>query len=180
MPASRMASVQGGWRPWWQQGSSVTYIVAPAGDSVQCARALRSACASPQRSWKPSPMTRPSFTTTAPTMGFGEVQPTPRPASSRALRIYSVSVIFRLRKNKNALNKLFRASFRRRFACKGRPAEGTKKLRNGIHSRANQLHSFRCVKRFSFIQTVLSASESHRIIPCGSWAIPPVENFTPP
>ena len=49
--------VQGGWRPWWQQGSSVTYIVAPAGDSVQCARALRSACASPQRSWKPSPMT---------------------------------------------------------------------------------------------------------------------------
>ena len=100
MPASRMASVQGGWRPWWQQGSSVTYIVAPAGDSVQCARALRSACASPQRSWKPSPMTRPSFTTTAPTMGFGEVQPTPRPASSRALRIYSVSVIFRLRKNK--------------------------------------------------------------------------------
>ena len=31
MPASRMASVQGGWRPWWQQGSRVTYMVAPGG-----------------------------------------------------------------------------------------------------------------------------------------------------
>ena len=28
----------------------------------------------------------------------------------------------------------------------------------------------------SFIQTVLSASESHRIMPCGSWAVPPVGN----
>ena len=32
----------------------------------------------------------------------------------------------------------------------------------------------------SFIQTVLSASESHRIMPCGSWALPPVGNFTLP
>ena len=31
IPASRIASTQGGWRPWWAQGSSVTYIVAPAG-----------------------------------------------------------------------------------------------------------------------------------------------------
>ena len=33
IPASRIASTQGGWRPWWAQGSSVTYIVAPAGSS---------------------------------------------------------------------------------------------------------------------------------------------------
>ena len=32
----------------------------------------------------------------------------------------------------------------------------------------------------SFIQTVLSASESHRIMPYGSWAIPPVGNCTLP
>ena len=29
MPAARIASVQGGVRPWWQQGSSETYSVAP-------------------------------------------------------------------------------------------------------------------------------------------------------
>jgi len=29
----------------------------------------------------------------------------------------------------------------------------------------------------SFIQTILSASESHRIMPYGSWAVPPVGNF---
>lgn len=32
----------------------------------------------------------------------------------------------------------------------------------------------------SFIQTVLSASEFHRIMPCGSWALPPVGNCTLP
>jgi len=32
----------------------------------------------------------------------------------------------------------------------------------------------------SFIQTVLSASEFHRIMPCGSWAVPPVGNCTLP
>ena len=32
----------------------------------------------------------------------------------------------------------------------------------------------------SFIQTILSASEFHRIIPCGSWAVPPVGNCTLP
>ena len=32
----------------------------------------------------------------------------------------------------------------------------------------------------SFIQTILSASESHRIMPCGSWAIPPVGTCTLP
>ena len=33
-PASTIASVHGGVRPGWQQGSSETYIVAPAGSSV--------------------------------------------------------------------------------------------------------------------------------------------------
>ena len=32
----------------------------------------------------------------------------------------------------------------------------------------------------SFIQTLLSASEFHRIMPCGSWAVPPVGNYTLP
>ena len=39
MPALTIASVQGGVRPWWQQGSSVTYIVAP--DRVGRARSER-------------------------------------------------------------------------------------------------------------------------------------------
>ena len=32
--------MQGGWRPWWAQGSSVTYIVAPAGSSPRAAAVL--------------------------------------------------------------------------------------------------------------------------------------------
>jgi len=46
---------------------------------------------------------------------------------------------------------------------------------------------FRAIKRIStqfnaiailssFIQTILSASESHRIMPFGPWAVPPVGN----
>ena len=45
--ASMIASLQGGWRPWWAQGSSVTYIVAPVGSSPRraaSASAARSAC----------------------------------------------------------------------------------------------------------------------------------------
>ena len=48
MPASISASVQGGVCPWWQHGSSETYIVAPrVSASPQAASASRSACASP-------------------------------------------------------------------------------------------------------------------------------------
>ena len=50
IPTSRIASVQGGWRPWCAQGSRVTYIVAPAGSSPrrrQSSSAARSACKSP-------------------------------------------------------------------------------------------------------------------------------------
>ena len=49
IPASKIASVQGGCLPSWQQGSSVTYNVAPSGDSPQQARASRSACSPPHR-----------------------------------------------------------------------------------------------------------------------------------
>ena len=54
-----MASVQGGWRPWWQQGSRVTYSVAPAGSSVQLCRAWRSAWSPPHRACQPWPMIAP-------------------------------------------------------------------------------------------------------------------------
>ncbi len=47
MPDSRMAAVHGGVRPVWAQGSSETYMVAPAGSSLHAARAMRSACGSP-------------------------------------------------------------------------------------------------------------------------------------
>jgi hypothetical protein len=48
IPASISASVQGGVWPWWQHGSSETYIVAPlVSASLQAASAARSACASP-------------------------------------------------------------------------------------------------------------------------------------
>ena len=92
IPASRIASVQGGWRPWWAQGSSVTYIVAPAGSSPrarQSSSAARSACRPPSSAWKPSPITSPSRTTTAPTSGFGLTRPRPPSASSSARRRWS-------------------------------------------------------------------------------------------
>ena len=47
MPASTIASVQGGVLPWWQQGSSVTYMVAPIGSCTQAEIAATSACGPP-------------------------------------------------------------------------------------------------------------------------------------
>ncbi len=50
IPASRIASTQGGCRPVCAQGSNVTYIVAPRGSSPRSAQsfsAARSACRSP-------------------------------------------------------------------------------------------------------------------------------------
>lgn len=56
-----------------------------------------------------------------------------------------------------------------------------------MNSRANipisitAVYGLLCFYRLSsFIQTVLSASELHRIMPCGSWAVPPVGNCTLP
>ena len=84
MPASRIASVQGGVLPQWQHGSSVTYRVLPAGSSAHAASASRSAWGWPHAVCQPSPMMRPSFTITAPTSGFGLVQPVPLSASASA------------------------------------------------------------------------------------------------
>src|SRR5918992_3516305 len=86
MPASRIASVQGGVRPWCAHGSSETYIVAPDGSSSQADSAMRSACAWPGGCVLPSPITRPSLTITAPTIGLGLVRPRTWCASSTALR----------------------------------------------------------------------------------------------
>ena len=47
MPAATIASVQGGVLPWWQQGSSVTYMVAPTGSVVQALSAATSAWSAP-------------------------------------------------------------------------------------------------------------------------------------
>ena len=74
-------------RPVWQQGSRVTYKVAPAGSSRQSARAARSAWRPPHRACQPWPMMCPSRTRTAPTRGLGLTQPAPRSASVRARRI---------------------------------------------------------------------------------------------
>src|SRR4051794_39853381 len=94
-PAVRIASVHGGWRPWWQHGSSETYSVAPRRSaSPHAAIALTSAWAPPYSSCQPSPSTSPSRATTAPTTGLGLTRPAPRSASSiaRARWTWSLSV----------------------------------------------------------------------------------------
>ena len=68
-----IASVHGGVRPSWQQGSSETYIVAPLRSvSPASAIAATSACGPPSIACQPSPTTSPSLTTTAPASGLGE------------------------------------------------------------------------------------------------------------
>ena len=83
-PPPCSASAQGGWRPWWLQGSSETYAVAPTTGSLQASSALRSACGSPRRTCQPSPSTRPSRAITQPTSGFGLALRRPRSARSSA------------------------------------------------------------------------------------------------
>ena len=73
MPASMIAVVQGAVLPKWQQGSSVTYIVAPRALLPACARAFRSAWGPPYGEVAPFPTTVPFLTTTAPTAGLGNV-----------------------------------------------------------------------------------------------------------
>src|SRR6187431_1925860 len=84
MPAARIASTQGGVRPWCAQGSSVTKRVPPRARSPAASRATTSACGPPARSCQPSPTTSSPATITAPTTGFGRVVPRPRSASSSA------------------------------------------------------------------------------------------------
>ena len=87
-PAAITASLQGGVRPWWQQGSSVTTKVPPRARSPAWRRAPTSAWGPPAWPWKPSPTSwPPASSTTAPTMGLGLVRPLPRAANCRARRI---------------------------------------------------------------------------------------------
>ncbi len=73
IPAATTASVQGGVRPWWQQGSRETTRVAPRAASPASRRAVTSAWGPPAGAVRPRPRISPSRTTTAPTMGLGLV-----------------------------------------------------------------------------------------------------------
>src|SRR6266516_5454133 len=87
MPAATMASVQGGVRPCVEHGSSVTYSVAPIGEWPFRSASLNasiSACGPPAPRCQPWPMILPCFTSTAPTVGFGDVVPYPRRARRNA------------------------------------------------------------------------------------------------
>ena len=72
-PAAINASQHAPTRPGLEHGSNVTYTVAPAGEPLHALSAATSAWSRPQRRWRPSPITLPPFTTTAPTGGFGRV-----------------------------------------------------------------------------------------------------------
>ena len=92
-PASMRAWAQGGVRPQWGHGSSVTKRSAPLAAAPACRSATISACACPGGCVAPSPTTRPSFTSTAPTGGFGSVRPTAERAISIARRMCATSVM---------------------------------------------------------------------------------------
>src|SRR6478752_3347436 len=93
MPAAKIASTQGGVRPTWLQGSSVTYSVLPRAAAPAFLRATTSAWSSPAVSWKPSARIVPSASAiSAPTCGFGVGSP-PAP-SSKARNISSLSRSF--------------------------------------------------------------------------------------
>ena len=82
-PAAISASAQGPVRPWWLQGSRVTYAVAPRARGPACFRATISAWSRRSYSWKPSPTTASSRTSTQPTAGLGEARPTDCSACSQ-------------------------------------------------------------------------------------------------
>ncbi len=62
------------------------------------------------------------------------------------------------------------ASLRRRTAQNRVRSRAGPGLRRGAHSAAREPADLRAFSS-SLIQTLLSASESHRIMPCGSWAV---------
>src|SRR3984893_18016185 len=78
IPAAMTASAQGGVLPWCEQGSSVTYMVAPRAVSPARRNASTSAWGRPPGWVQPRPTMTPSLTITAPTAGFGHVRPSPR------------------------------------------------------------------------------------------------------
>jgi len=94
-PASIIACVQGLVFPWWQHGSSVTYIVALRGlipSVLQSSRAVISAWASPNFLCQPLPIIWLPFTIIQPTAGFGSTLPIPRFANRSAICIYFSSM----------------------------------------------------------------------------------------
>src|SRR5580693_9112966 len=84
IPAAMTASAQGGDLPWCEQGSSVTYSVAPRPASPARRNASTSAWGRPPGWVQPRPTMTPSLTITAPTAGFGQVRPSPRRPSDSA------------------------------------------------------------------------------------------------
>ncbi len=95
IPAPTSAVVHGPVRPSWQQGSSVVKSVAPLACSPASANATTSAWAPPGGLVAPTPTTRPSATTTAPTQGLGELRYRAAPATSMAcaMKVASVSTV---------------------------------------------------------------------------------------
>jgi|GEM_PF-4433868 len=95
-------SVQAGVLPMWQQGSKLTYRVAPLAAVPAFSSARRSACFSPEARCQSSAISLFSRTTTAPTMGLGEVLPCPLAASSRArfMKNSSFGMIYPVRKSR--------------------------------------------------------------------------------
>jgi hypothetical protein len=63
----------------------VTYIVAPFDPAPAFFKALISACGPPHSDVAPVPITAPFLTTTAPTLGLGNVKPFTLSASAQAL-----------------------------------------------------------------------------------------------
>ncbi len=92
IPAATMAGTQGGVFPWWTQGSRVTYSVAPRALLPAALSASISAWGPPNCRWAPSPTMASERTTTAPTIGLGDVCPQPARASSSARPMNAASV----------------------------------------------------------------------------------------
>src|SRR5271169_2182017 len=90
-PAVIRASTQGGVWPQWQHGSRLTCAMAPRAAFPARRSASVSPCGRPPGWVHPRPTTRPSFTITQPTAGFGQTEPSPRRASASAARIASSS-----------------------------------------------------------------------------------------
>src|SRR6056297_1683619 len=91
IPAANNASVHGGVRPWWAQGSRVTTAVAPWAAAPAAARATTSPCRPGGGSVTPSPTTRPSASTMQPTAGLGLTCGWARAASASAARSTGVT-----------------------------------------------------------------------------------------
>ena len=82
-PASTSALAHGGVAPVWEQGSRVTYAVAPCDEIPALASASASACGRPPLAVRPDPTSRPARTRMQATGGFGQDCPMERRARCR-------------------------------------------------------------------------------------------------